>query len=240
VYRILSSLNIILILTILTLSAFGIRTWVYPKYPNMVDTSNKVTFTQKLAPLEMRRQIAPTESVNKVVGNNLFREERVEYIPTNPEPDTTKTPNETPEDVFPPPELALRGVMILNGIKIAILEGTQSIKNEDEIESKNIKRKGYYLGDKIGDYKIVEIEKKEVKLNSSTGQTLSVKILRQLTNMDKKTTKKTTKKKLKPKLLSTQPKVNKKTAPKIKKPVSPKHRISGATTTRLPKHISGR
>ena len=235
-YRILSSLNIILIITILTLLAFGIRTWVYPKYPNMVDTSNKVIFTQKLAPLEMRRQIAPTESVNKVVGNNLFREERVEYIPTNPEPDTTKTPNETPEDVLPPPELALRGVMILNGIKIAILEGTQSIKNEDEIESKNIKRKGYYLGDKIGDYKIVEIEKKEVKLNSSTGQTLSVKILRQLTNMDKKTTKK----KIKPKLLSTQPKVNKKTASKIKKPVSPKHRISGATTTRLPKHISGR
>ena len=234
-YRILSSLNIILIITILTLSVFGIRTWVYPKYPNMVDTSNKVIFTQKLAPLEMRRQIAPTESVNKVVGNNLFREERVEYIPTNPEPDTTKTPNETPEDVLPPPELALRGVMILNGIKIAILEGTQSIKNEDEIESKNIKRKGYYLGDKIGDYKIAEIEKKEVKLNSSTGQTLSVKILRQSTNMDKKTTKN----KKKPKLLSTQPKVNKKTAPTIKKPVSPKHRISGATT-RLPKHISGR
>ena len=65
-YRILSSLNIVLIGTILTLSVFGIRTWVYPKYPNKVDTSNKVAFAQKLAPLLMKRQIAPTESVNEV------------------------------------------------------------------------------------------------------------------------------------------------------------------------------
>ena len=235
-HRILSSLNIILIVTILTLSIFGIRTWVYPKYPNKVDTSNKVSFAQKLAPLVMRRQIAPTEGVNEVVTNNLFREERVEYISPNQEPDNTKESNETPEGTLPPPELSLRGVMILNGIKIAILEGTQSIKNEDKVESKSIKRKGYYLGDKIGDYKIAEIEKKEVKLNNSKGQTLSVKLVRQLKNKDKKTTIK----KLKPKLLSTQSKVKKKTEPKIKKAASPEHRISGATTKRLSKHISGR
>ena len=235
-YRILSSLNIILIITILALSAFGIRTWVYPKHPNMVDASNKVTSTQKLAPLVMRRQISPTNSVNEVVGNNLFREERVEYISPNQEPDNIKAPNETPKDTLPPPELALRGVMILNGIKIAILEGTQSIKNEDTVESKSIKRKGYYLGDKIGDYKIAEIEKREVKLNSSTGQTLSLKLLRQLINMDKKKIAKN----IKPKLLSIQPKIKTKTAPKIKKSASPEHRISGATTKRLPKHISGR
>ena len=235
-YRILSSLNIILILTILTLLIFGIRTWVYPKYPNKVDTSNKVTFAQKLAPLVMKRQIAPTESVNEVAGNNLFREERAEYIPPNQELDNAKESNKTPEGTLPPPELALRGVMILNGIKIAILEGTQSIQNEDKVESKSIKRKGYYLGDKIGDYKIAEIEKKEVKLNNSKGQTLSVKLVRQLKNKDKKTTLK----KLKPKLLSTQSKVKKKTEPKIKKAASPEHRISGATTKRLSKHISGR
>ncbi len=235
-YRILSSLNIILIVIILTLSIFGIRTWVYPKYPNKVDTSNKVSFAQKLAPLVMRRQIAPTEGVNEVVANNLFREERVEYISPNQEPDNTKESNETPEGTLPPPELSLRGVMILNGIKIAILEGTQSIKNEDKVESKSIKRKGYYLGDKIGDYKIAEIEKREVKLDSSTGQTLSVKLLRQLINKGKKTTTK----KLKPKRLSTKPKVKKKTEPKIKKSASPEHRISGSTTKRLPKHISGR
>jgi hypothetical protein len=121
VYIILSSLNIILIITILALSAFGIRTWVYPKYPNMVDASNKVTSTQKLAPLVMRRQISPTDSVNEVVGNNLFREERVEYISPNQEPENIKAPNETQKDTLPPPELALRGVMILNGIKLAIL-----------------------------------------------------------------------------------------------------------------------
>ena len=235
-YRILSSLNIILILTILTLLIFGIRTWVYPKYPNKVDTSNKVTFAQKLAPLVMKRQIAPTESVNEVVGNNLFREERAEYIPPNQELDNAKESNETPEDTLPPPELALRGVMILNGIKIAILEGTQSIQNEDKVESKSIKRKGYYLGDKIGDYKIAEIEKREVKLDNSKGQTLSVKLLRQLINMDKKTIAKN----IKPKLLSIQPKIKTKTAPKIKKSASPEHRISGSTTKRLPKHISGR
>ena len=235
-HRILSSLNIILIVTILTLSVFGIRTWIYPKYPNKVDTSNKVAFAQKLAPLLMRRQIAPTESVNEVVSNNLFREERVEYIPPNQEPNNTKESNETPEDTLPAPELALRGVMLLNGIKIAILEGTQSIKNEDTVENKSIKRKGYYLGDKIGDYKIAEIEKREVKLDNSKGQTLSVKLLRQLKNKDKKTTLK----KLKPKLLSTQPKVKIKTVPKIKKSSSLEYRISGTTTKKLPKHISGR
>jgi hypothetical protein len=215
---------------------FGIRTWVYPKYPNKVDTSNKVTFAQKLVPLVMKRQIAPTESVNEVVGNNLFREERAEYVPPNQELDNTKESKETPGDTLPPPELALRGVMILNGIKIAILEGTQSIHNEDKVESKNIKRKGYHLGDKIGNYKIVEIEKREVKLDNSKGQTLSVKLLRQLINKGKKTTTK----KLKPKRLSTKPKVKKKTEPKIKKSASPEHRISGSTTKRLPKHISGR
>jgi hypothetical protein len=236
VYRILSSLNIILILTILTLLIFGIRTWVYPKYPNKVDTSNKVTFAQKLAPLVMKRQIARTESVNEVVGNNLFREERAEYIPPNQELDNAKESNETPEDTLPPPELALRGVMILNGIKIAILEGTQSIQNEDKVESKSIKRKGYYLGDKIGNYKIAEIEKREVTLDNAKGQILSVKLLRQLKNKDKKTTIK----KIKPKLLSAIPKIKKKIEPKIKKSASPEYRISGTITKRLPKHISGR
>jgi hypothetical protein len=236
VYRILSSLNIISIITILTLSVFGIRTWVYPKYPNTVDTSNKGIFAQQLEPLVIKRQITPIESVNEVVGNNIFREERVEYIPPNQESDNAKESNETPEDTLPPPELTLRGVMILNGIKIAILEGTQSIQNEDKVESKSIKRKGYYLGDKIGDYKIAEIEKREVKLDNSKGQTLSVKLLRQLKNKDKKTTVK----KIKPKILSTQTKFKKKTKPKIKKPALPEHRISGTTTKRLPKHISGR
>ena len=235
-YRILSSLNIVLIGTILTLSVFGIRTWVDPKYPNKIDSSNKVTFAQKLKPIVMRRQIATIESVNEVVGNNLFREERVEYIPPNQELENSKESNRTPENTLPPPELDLRGVMILNGIKIAILEGTQSIQNEDKVESKSIKRKGYYLGDKIGDYKIAEIEKREVKLDNDKGQTLSVKILRQLKNKGKKISPK----KLKPKLLSTQPKVKKKAVPKIKKPASPEHRISGTTTKSLPKHISGR
>ena len=235
-YRILSSLNIILILTILILLIFGIRTWVYPKYPNKVDISNKVNFAQKLAPLVMKRQIIPKESVNEVVGNNLFREERAEYIPPNQELVNTKESNETPEDTLPPPELALRGVMILNGIKIAILEGTQSIQNEDKVESKSIKRKGYYLGDKIGNYKIAEIEKREVTLDNAKGQILSVKLLRQLKNKDKKTTIK----KIKPKLLSAIPKIKKKIEPKIKKSASPEYRISGTITKRLPKHISGR
>jgi hypothetical protein len=236
VYRILSSLNIALIGTILTLSVFGIRTWVDPKYPNKIDSSNKVTFAQKLTPIVLRRQIATIESVNEVAGNNLFREERVEYIPPNQEPDNAKESNKALHDTFPPPELVLRGVMILNGIKIAILEGTQSIQNEDKVESKSIKRKGYYLGDKIGDYKITEIEKREVKLDNSKGQILSVKLLRQLISMDKKTTIK----KLKPKILSNQPKIKKKTEPKIKKPPLREHKISGTTTKRLPKHISGR
>ena len=52
--------------------------------------------------------------------------------------------------------------------------------------------------------------------------------------------KKTIAKNIKPKLLSIQPKIKTKTAPKIKKSASPEHRISGATTKRLPKHISGR
>ena len=81
VFKIFTSLNIVLILTILALFAFGIRTWVYPKYPDKVDGENLLGTSRELAPLEIARQNQPPQGVNEVVSKNLFRKERDEYLP---------------------------------------------------------------------------------------------------------------------------------------------------------------
>ena len=232
-YRIFSSLNIIFILAILTLTTFGVRTWIYPKYPNRVDGENQMSSSRKIAPLKIKRQTITPQSVNEIVSKNLFRKERIEYQPPNSPQPTSQAAKVAPKPELPAPKLTLRGVMLLGGTKIAILEGSHPVTIEGKVENTPIKRKGYYLGDKIGGYKISKISKREVILDNSAGQIIAVKLKRSMNSTDK----------------IAKPKQRKSTItstrPVTKKRPQPAPRISGSHLTPLPKtplskHISGR
>ena len=233
VYRIFSSFNIIFILIILILTTFGVRTWIYPKYPNRVDGENQMSASREIGPLKIKRQTITPQSVNQIVGKNLFRKERIEYQPLNspqPKPQAAKV---TPKPELPAPNLTLRGVMLLGGIKIAILEGSHPVTIKGKVENTPIKRKGYHLGDKIGDYKISKVSKREVMLDNSAGQVITLKLKNSMTKTDKIAQPK----QRKPKTTSTRP--------VTKKRPQPTPRISGSHLTPLPKtslskHISGR
>ena len=233
VYRIFSSLNIIFILAILTLTTFGVRTWIYPKYPNRVDGENQMSSSREIAPLKIKRQTITPQSVNEIVSKNLFRKERIEYQPPNSPQPTSQAINHAPKPELPAPKLTLRGVMLLGRTKIAILEGSHPVSIEGKVENTPIKRKGYHLGDKIGGYKISKISKREVMLDNSAGQIITIKLKRRMDSTDK----------------IAKPKQRKSsitsTRPVTKKRPQPTPRISGSHLTPLPKtplskHISGR
>ena len=225
VYKIFSSLNIILIFAILTLSAFGARSWIYPKYPSRVNIENQMDSSRKIEHLKIKRQTFTPQSVNEIVSKNLFRKERTEYIPPAPPQPISQVAKVVPRPTLPPPKLTLRGVMLLKGTKIAILEGSYPVAKENKVEDTPIKRKGYYLGDQIGSYKIAQISKREVILNSSAGQIIAVKLKRSITMPNRK--------QRKPKFTSTRP--------VTKKRPQPTPRISGSSSPRPTRqHISGR
>ena len=233
VYRIFSSLNIIFILAILTLTTFGVRTWIYPKYPNRVAGENQMSSSREITPLKIKRQTIAPQSVNEIVSKNLFRKERIEYQPPKPPQPKSQAAKVVPKPELPAPKLTLRGVMLLGGTKIAILEGSHPVTIEGKVKNIPIKRKGYHLGDQIGSYKITQISKREVVLKSSAGQVITLKLKNSMTKTDK----------------IAKPKQRKssttKTRPVTKKRPQPTPRISGSHLTPLPKtplskHISGR
>jgi hypothetical protein len=243
VYRIFSSLNIIFILAILTLTTFGVRTWIYPKYPNRVDGENQMSSSREIAPLKIKRQTITPQSVNEIVSKNLFRKERIEYQPPNSPQPTSQAAKVAPKPELPAPELTLRGVMLLGGTKIAILKGSHPVTIEGKVENTPIKRKGYHLGDKIGGYKISKISKREVILDNSAGQIIAVKLKRSVNSTDKiakpkRSIDEISKAKQRKSTITS-------TRPVTKKRPQPTPRISGSHLTPLPKtplskHISGR
>ena len=229
VYRFFSSLNIIFILAILTLSAFGARSWVYPKYPSKVDGESYINSSPEIAHLTIKRQNSSLQSVSKIVDNNLFRKERIEYIPAIQPKPSSKVVRSAPRPILPTPKIILRGVILLNGIKIAVLEGSYPVERENKIEDTPIKRKGYYLGDQLGNYKIAQIRKREIILNSDEGKIIEIKLKRDLASINKKSKRK----KRKPKFTSTR-QIKKKSP-------QPSPRISGAISAPPTRqHISGR
>ena len=118
VFKFFNSLNIVFILAILTLSGFGLRTWIYPKYPNEVDGMNPTRTTREVKPLVIARKNQPSQKVNEIVSNNLFRKERNEYLAPPPQQQpNTELDKTLAKPSLPSPELSLSGVMILNDTK---------------------------------------------------------------------------------------------------------------------------
>ena len=150
-------LNIAIILPIIFLSIYSIHKWTETKYPYKIDYVNLIDTSPKLPPNIIKREKQKPYYVDEVVTKNMFRKERNQYIDP-PKKQSVPLVSTIPQvPMLPAPELILRGVMILNKTKIAILEGSYPIDSGNKTENKPIKRKGYYLGDRIGNYKISQL-----------------------------------------------------------------------------------
>ena len=187
----------------------------------------------------------------EIASKNLFRKQRSDYKAPAQVAQTTSQADKTP---IPPPDLKLKGVILLNGTKIALLEGSYSIREGDSaVKNKPIKRKGYFLGSQVGTYHLTNIEKNLVVLDDSQGGKLELKladrpaekiILRQGNSLVQNN------KSFNPKELNAAPPsrrpppapVVKKNNPKKANNNSPKRnfRVSGASTNTHNTHISGK
>ncbi len=114
----------------------------------------------------LKRKNVSLSDYEVVPKKNLFRSSRKEWIPPAPPPPKLPPP---PPKLTPPPEITVRG--ILGGsrsTKRAILEGKYF--THGAAEKKEIKKKGYKLYDRIGQYTINEINDDRVALIDPKGK----------------------------------------------------------------------
>ena len=113
--------------------------------------------------------------VSQVVKSNIFRKERKEYIP----PPSLARPVISPvakKPALPPPNLVLKGILILGGTKIAILEGKYWTFQGNKKVQKKIKKKGYSLKQIVGDFKLTKIDKTSVTLDDKKGRVVRLRL----------------------------------------------------------------
>ncbi len=174
----LALLNWILTFIIILGLAGTSYTWMVPNYPSRIDGSIQVASPRQLEKPVVTRKNIPATFKQQITDANLFRKERVQY--SQPQaPAVAAKPNEERFEL-PPPKLALKGVLLLGGTQIAMINGTYPIREtNNKITDKPVKRRPYKIGDKIGHYKIKSIEKTYVTLSAKSGQDLTLKVSNQ-------------------------------------------------------------
>lgn len=167
--------NIVLIITIAALVAMASNIWLNPPYPSRVEIASVEGAAKKFETPPPLRQNYPPTTQESVIKQNLFRKERVEYVPPPPPPPPPQVP---PKPTIPPPNLKVSGLMLFSPKKkIAVLEGTYSVLNgPTTIENKTLKKKGYNLGERIGTYHISDINKTTVILDNKEGSLVNVSL----------------------------------------------------------------
>ena len=160
------AINLVFVLTIALLITLSVRTWTHPPYPLKVDGSSLVGSPKNLQKLVVSKPAYKSGAVSRVVQANLFRKERSQYIP----PVAPKAQKATPKPALPLPSLVLKGVLMLGGTKIAIIQGKYSTLQDGKIVKKDVKKKGYSLGQIVGDFELIEIEKTWVILDDKKGR----------------------------------------------------------------------
>ena len=165
-------INSMLSMVVVGLLWMGYNAWRKPAYPSHVEVATSPDASQKFAPPPPIRETYQPAIPESVTKQNLFRKERAEYVPPPPPPPAPPRPN------IPPPNLKVSGIMLFSSQKnVAIMEGTYSILNEPAtIENKTLKKKGYYLGDQIGNYQITDINRTSVLLDNKEGGQLNIKL----------------------------------------------------------------
>lgn len=256
VNKIFPAINLVFVLTIALLATFSIRTWTHPPYPSRVDGASLVGSPKNLQKLEVIKPGYNAGTVSQVVQSNVFRKERSQYIPPPPPPPPPMAiPKPPPKPALPPPNLVLKGVLMLGGTKIAILQGKYSTREGGRVIQKDVKKKGYSLGQIVGDFELTEIEKTAVTLDDKKGRKVRLRLAtrppdkvihREGTSFFQKNKKYDARKFKATQVKTTRP-VRKPKAPKpkISTPSNPapaptrRFRVSGATSPPVKAHISG-
>ena len=120
------AINLVFVLTIALLIVLSVRIWTHPPYPSRVDGSSLVGSPKSLQKLAVNKPGYSAGTVSQVVQYNVFRKEREQYVPPPPPP--PPAPAAPPKPTLPPPNLVLKGVLMLAGTKIAILQGEYSTR----------------------------------------------------------------------------------------------------------------
>ena len=246
------AINLVFVLTIALLIVLSVRIWTHPPYPSRVDGSSLVGSPKSLQKLAVNKPGYSAGTVSQVVQYNVFRKEREQYVPPPPPP--PPAPAAPPKPTLPPPNLVLKGVLMLGGTKIAILQGKYSTREGGKVIQKKVKKKGYSLGQIVGDFELIEIEKNSATLDDKKGRKIRLRlttrppdkvIRREGTSFFQKN-KKYDARKFKATPVKRQPVRPKVTQPRVKPSngqvpaPTPRFRVSGAPTPPVRAHISGR
>ena len=169
--KIFPAINLVFVLASALLVTMSVRTWTHPPYPSRVDGSSVVGSPKNLQKLAVNKPGYSAGTVSQVVQNNVFRKERRQYVPP-----PSARPAAPPKPTLPPPNLVLKGILMLGGTKIAILQGKYSTREGGRIIQKKVKKKGYSLGQIVGDFELIEIEKNSVTLDDKKGRKIRLRL----------------------------------------------------------------
>jgi hypothetical protein len=174
VNKYLPAINLFFVLTIAVLTTISIKTWTHPTYPSRIDGASVVGSPKTIKKLEVNRHRYNSGTVSQVVKSNIFRKDRKEYI--TPPVARPLLPPVTKKPALPPPNLVLKGLLILGGTKIAILEGKYWTFQGSKKVQKKVKKKGYSLKQIIGDFELTEINKTSVTLDDKKGRVVRLRL----------------------------------------------------------------
>ena len=174
VNKYLPAINLFFVLTIAVLTTLSVKIWTHPTYPTRVDGASVVGSPKSLKKLTVSRLGGNAGTVSQVVQGNIFRRQRREYIP----PPTARPilPSVASKPALPPPNLVLKGILMLGGTKIAILEGNYWTFQGNQKVKKKVKKRGYSLGQIVGDFELTEIDKTSVTLNDKNGRGVRLRL----------------------------------------------------------------
>jgi hypothetical protein len=175
VNKYLPAINLFFVLTIAVLTTISVKIWTNPTYPSKIDGASVMGSPKNLKKLKVNRLAYNAGTVSQVVKSNIFRMERKEYIPPPPVarpviPPVAKKP------ALPAPNLVLKGILMLGGTKIAILEGKYWTFQGSKKVQKKVKKKGYSLGQIVGGFELTEIDKTSVTLSDKNGRGVRLRL----------------------------------------------------------------
>jgi hypothetical protein len=177
VNKYLPAINLFFFLTIAVLTTLSVKTWTNPTYPSRVDGASVVGSPKTLKNLVVSRPGYNAGTVSQVAQGNIFRKQRRQYVPPPPPPAARPvTPPVAKKPALPPPNLVLKGILMLGGTKIAILEGKYWTFQGSKKVQKKVKKKGYSLGQIVGDFELTEIDKTSVTLNDKNGRGVRLRL----------------------------------------------------------------
>ena len=175
VNKYLPAINLLFVLTIAVLTTISVKTWTHPTYPSRVDGASVMASPKTLKKLAVNRPGYNAGTVSQVVKSNIFRKERKEYI-SPPSVAQPVIPPVARKLALPPPNLVLKGILILGGTKIAILEGKYWTFQGNKKVQKKVKKKGYSLKQIVGDFELIEIDKNSVTLDDKKGRVVRLSL----------------------------------------------------------------